>query len=162
MNNQNANTNLQDCSLELIKLQQIIDVFGQSHSIVPFLTNYAVIKCCGTIEYCFKIIVSDFHNTLPIQARNYIETNFLNSSMNPSKENICKSLKQFDPQWNIDFKARLNLEVDKSRIEASLSSLNEARNVFAHGGNPAVSYASVVTYFNDSKKIIEILDDIIQ
>jgi RiboL-PSP-HEPN len=161
MNNQFALTSLNDCNVELAKLQQIIDVFGQSHSIVPFLTNYAVIKCCGTIENCFKIIISDFHNALPIQAKNYIESTFLYSSMNPSKANICKSLSKFDEQWNSDFKSKLAIEPDKSRIESSLGSLNEARNAFAHGGNPGVSFASVVMYFNDSRRIIEILDEVI-
>ncbi|MBK9554688.1 MAG: hypothetical protein IPO47_02445 [Bacteroidetes bacterium] len=140
MNNQTALQSLNDCSIELDKLQKIIEVFGQSHSIVPFLSNYAVIKCCGTIENCFKIIISDFHNSLPPQAKNYIENTFLYSSMNPSKENICKSLKKFDKQWNINFKAKLASEIDTNRIESSLSSLNEARNTFAHGSNPGVSF----------------------
>ena len=161
MNNQTALTNLNDCSSELVKLQKIIDVFGQSHTIVPFLTNYAVIKCCGSIENCFKIIISDFHNALPIQAKNYIENTFLYSSMNPSKDNICKSLKKFDVQWNNNFKAKLALEVNQARLETSLTSLNDARNAFAHGGNPGVSFSSVVAYFGDAKRIIEILDEVI-
>ncbi len=161
MNNQTALQSLNDCSIELDKLQKIIEVFGQSHSIVPFLSNYAVIKCCGTIENCFKIIISDFHNSLPPQAKSYIENSFLYSSMNPSKENICKSLKKFDKQWNINFKAKLASEIDTNRIESSLSSLNEARNTFAHGSNPGVSFASVVTYFNDSRRVIEILDEVV-
>ncbi|MBS1689066.1 MAG: hypothetical protein JSS96_10105 [Bacteroidetes bacterium] len=162
MNNLTADSSLNDCAQELDKMQKIIDVMGQANPIVPFLTNYAIIKCCGTIEYCFKVIISDFHNSLPRQAKNYIQNNFSNSSMNPSKANICKSLRQFDEKWNDDFKAKLNSEPDKSRIEASLSSLNDARNMFAHGGNPAVSYSSVVAYFNDSKRIIEMLDDIVK
>ena len=81
--------------------------------------------------------------------------------MNPSKENICKSLKKFDKQWNINFKAKLASEIDTNRIESSLSSLNEARNTFAHGSNPGVSFASVVTYFNDSRRVIEILDEVV-
>lgn len=161
MNNQTALNSLNDCSTELIKLEQIIEVFGQSHSIVPFLTNYAIIKCCGTIENCFKIIISDFHNTLPPQAKNYIEKTFLYSSMNPSKENICKSLIKFDEQWNRNFKSKLSDEPNKSRIETSLNSLNEARNAFAHGGNPSISFPSVVAYFNDSKRVIEILDEVV-
>lgn len=161
MNNQTALTSLNDCSAELEKLQQIIDVFGQSHSIVPFLTNYAVIKCCGTIEYCFKIIISDFHNSLPPQAKNYIENTFLYGSLNPSKHNICKSLIKFDEQWNYNFKSKLSIELNKSRIESSLSSLNEARNAFAHGSNPGVSFSSVVAYFTDAKRVIEILDEVV-
>lgn len=161
MNNLTAEVSLNDCSAELLKIQQGIDFLHQSHSMVPFLTNYAVIKCCGTIEYCFKTIISDFHSTSSNQAKNYIENTFLNSSMNPSKDNICKSLKQFDDQWLASFKNLLNLEPNKSRIDSSLSSLNQARNSFAHGSNPAISFASLVTYFQDARKIIEILDQVV-
>ena len=162
MNNTTALTSLDNCSNELQKIQLGIDFLHQSHSMVPFLTNYAVIRCCGTIEYCFKIIISDFHNSLPSQAKNYIESTFLNSSMNPSKENICKSLKKFDDQWLMDFKNKLNMEADKSRIESSLSSLNDARNLFAHGGSPSISFSSVSTYYNDARRIIEILDEVVR
>jgi hypothetical protein len=162
MNNLGAKQNIDNCSLEMEEIQKIIDVFGQSHSIVPYLTHYAIIKCCGTIENTFKAILTDFHNTLPIQAKNYIETSFTNSSMNPSKENICKSLKRFDENWNIEFKQKLDLELHKSQIDSSLKSLNDARNEFAHGGYPRVSFGSVKTYFNDSKRIIEIIDDVVK
>jgi len=161
MNNRTASSKLADCSTELTQLQLIIQVMGQSNPIVPFLTNYAIMKCCGTIESCFKIIITDFHSTLPSQARNYIENTFLNSSMNPSKENICSSLKKFDPSWNTSFKNKLSLEIDKARIEGSLSSLNDARNAFAHGSSASISFASVITYFNDSKRVIELLDEVI-
>lgn len=162
MNNSTVEQSLIDCSEELNNIQKVIDVFGQSHSIVPFLTNYAVIKCCGTIENSFKSIIADFHNTLPKQAKKYIDSTFTNSSMNPSKENICKSLNKFDENWNDLFKDRLTKETNGSRIESSLKSLNNARNEFAHGGHPKVSFSSIRTYFNDSQKVIEILDDIIK
>lgn len=162
MNNLEVKQCIDDCSQEMDEIQKIIDVFGQSHSIVPYLTNYAIIKCCGTIENTFKAILSDFHNTLPVQAKNYIETTFTNSSMNPSKDNICKCLKRFDENWNIEFKFKLDLQPNKSQIESSLKSLNEARNEFAHGGYPRVSFGSVRTYFNDSKIIIEIIDDVVK
>jgi hypothetical protein len=162
MNNLGAKQSIDNCILEIDEIQKIIDVFGQSHSIVPYLTNYAIIKCCGTIENTFKSILSDFHNTLPIQAKNYIEITFTNSSMNPTKDNICKSLKRFDENWNTEFKQKLDLEPNKSQIDSSLKSLNDARNEFAHGGYPKVSFGSVKTYFNDSKRIIEIIDDVVK
>lgn len=162
MNNQSVLQKLNDCSTELMKIQESINFVGQSHSIVPFLTNYAIVKCCGTIENSFKTIITDFHNSLPQQAKNYIEETFYKSSMNPSKDNIHRSLEKFDPNWNLDFKNKLNSEANKARLESSLKSLNDARNEFAHGGRPTVSFQSILLYFNDSKRIIEILDDIVQ
>jgi hypothetical protein len=162
MNNITVSQNLNDCSLELQKIQESINFVGQSHSIVPFLTNYAIIKCCGTIENSFKTIITDFHNALPQQAKNYIEETFSKSSMNPSKDNIQKSLEKFDPNWNAQFKFRLLQEPNKTRIEDSLRSLNSARNQFAHGGRPVVSFNNIVLYFNDAKRIIELIDEIIR
>lgn len=161
MNNQTVLQNLTDCTNELQKIQESINFVGQSHSIVPFLTNYAVIKCCGTIENSFKTIITDFHSTSTTQAKNYIIETFYNSSMNPNQSNIRNSLKRFDLNWDIQFIGKLNLETNKSRIESSLKSLNEARNQFAHGGSPAVSFNNIVTYFNDAKRIIEILDEVV-
>lgn len=161
MNNQTVLQNLTDCTNELQKIQESINFVGQSHSIVPFLTNYAVIKCCGTIENSFKTIITDFHSTSTLQAKNYIVETFYNSSMNPNQSNIRNSLKRFDLNWDIQFIGKLNLEINKSRIESSLKSLNEARNQFAHGGSPAVSFNNIVTYFNDAKRIIEILDEVV-
>jgi hypothetical protein len=152
---------MNDCFNELQKIQESINFVGQTHSIVPFLTNYAVIKCCGTIENSFKTIITDFHNTLPQHAKNYIEETFYKSSMNPSKDNIHKSLEKFNPNWNSAFKQKLSQEPYKSRIESSLKSLNEARNEFAHGGRPAVSFHSIQLYFKDAKRIIEILDEVV-
>lgn len=162
MNNLTVKQSISECTQELDDIQKIIDVFGQNHSIVPFLTNYAVIKCCGTIENSFKAIIGDFHNSLPKQAKNYIDITFTNSSLNPSKDNICRSLNRFDEDWNIQFKKKLNDDSNKSRIDSSLKSLNDARNEFAHGGHPKVSFLGIKTYFEDSQRIIEILDEIIK
>lgn len=161
MNNLTALASLDDCSAELVRINHVVVAFGSAHDVVPFLTNYAIIKCCGTIEFCFKLIISDFHNTLPTQAKSYIESTFTNSSMNPTKENICKSLKQFDITWNDQFKALIAADIDSARLESSLKSLNAARNAFAHGTNPGVSFNSALDYFRDSRKIIEFLDSVI-
>lgn len=161
MNNLTALASLDDCAAELVRVNHVIVAFGAAHDVVPFLTNYAIIKCCGTIEYCFKLIISDFHNALPPQARNYIESTFTNSSMNPTKENICKSLKQFDTAWNDQFKALIAADPDSARLETSLKSLNAARNAFAHGSNPGVSFNSASDYFADSRRIIEFLDSVV-
>ena len=93
MNNLSVKQKIDDCIAEIRKIEAIINVFGQNHEIVPFLTHYMVIKCCGTIENSFKAIISDYHSSTPIQARNYIEQTFTNSSLNPSKVDFLPSLK---------------------------------------------------------------------
>lgn len=151
-----------DCESDLAKIELIINALGQTNNTVPYLTKYAVIKACGTIEQCFKAIVCDYQIAQhPLPVKNYINETFRNSSMNPSYENICKSLKKFDDNWNQQFKDGVNGNVDSARLKNSLQSLNNSRNTFAHGGSPNVTFADIQMYYADCKVIMEILDAIL-
>gem|GEM_PF-4203803 len=46
MTNSDAQQQLDQCEAELDEIQKIIDELKQTHSIAPYLTNYAIIKCC--------------------------------------------------------------------------------------------------------------------
>lgn len=162
MNNSSATEVIAGCNLELEKIHNIIQGLGSTSHPVPYLTKYAIIKACGTIEYCFKTILADtYADGQSQQIKNYIDNTFRNSSMNPSMDKINRVLKQFDEEWNIKFKTELNLLEHKERIIDSLKSLNQARNTFAHGGNPTASFENIRSYFTDSIKVIEILDRIV-
>ena len=162
MNNLTAKEKIDQCNEELDKIKHIIVGIGRTSHPVPFLTKYAIIKSCGTIETCFKTILSDYKiEEQNDKVKNFIDAKFRNSSINPSKDNIHKALKLFDEQWNNKFKDEIKNLDDKNKIFDSLQSLNEARNTFAHGGNPSSSFDNVVEYFKDAVTIIEILDRIV-
>ena len=162
MNNSSAREVIEGCNIELEKIHHIIQGIGSTSHPVPYLTKYAIIKACGAIEYCFKTILSDTCSNIQTpQIRNFIDNTFRNSSMNPNRDNISRTLRQFDEEWNNRFKNKVNELEHKDRILDSLKSLNDARNTFAHGGNPSSSFDNVCNYFNDSLKIIEIIDEIV-
>ena len=159
MNNTTAKEKIEQCLEELEKIKHIIIAIGRTSHPVPFLTKYAIVKSCGTIEICFKSILSDYRiGEQNDKVKSFINAKFRNSSINPSKTNIHTSLKLFDEEWNKQFKEEIEKLTNKHNILDSLKSLNEARNAFAHGGNPSSSFDSVVEYFKDSIKIIEIID----
>lgn len=162
MNNVNAVSLIENCERELLRIQGVKETFGSTNHAMELLTKYSVIKCCGTIEQCFKTIIFDKveANAVP-QARNFIETKFRKSSMNPSLRNINTTLKQFDDNWNTEFKEKLNSLQNKNQLKGSLMSLNENRNKFAHGGSTTVTFDQVTTYFRDSCSVINILDEVI-
>lgn len=162
MNNTTAKLYIDDCNDELAKIDLIIQAFGQFNNAVPYLTKYAIIKACGTIEQCFKTIIADHssHGQSP-QVKNYIDETIRKSSMNPSYDNICATLKKFDGAWVNAFKQAINAHPDKSQIDTSLKSLNEERNKFAHGGQPTASFINVKAYFSHAISLITILDTII-
>lgn len=160
MNNQRATDLIDDCKTDLERIAILIDVLGSTNRAVPFLTKYAIIKVCGTLEQCFKTIICDYaSNNQNQQVRNFIEISFRESSINPSLEKIHESLKKFDVTWRDSFKSSLTAHADKERISDSIKSLNNARNVFAHGGNPQTTFNDVENYFEDAKIIIQYIDD---
>jgi hypothetical protein len=163
MNNATADTLIEECKNDLNRIERIIEVLTSTNPAVPFLTRYAIIKTCGTLEQCFKIIISDCcilnQNA---QVTKYIDITFRESSMNPNLDNIFKSLSKFDDTWHRDFKQALNAHADKVRIKQSIASLNNARNEFAHGGNPTTTFSDVRRYFDDAEILTTILDEVVR
>ena len=160
MNNQEAQNSIDKCLEELQRIYHLIEGHGTS-SIVPFLTNYSIVRACGTIEFCFKTVISDSLSGHSTQIANYIDNTIRNSSMNPSKDNICRTLKKFDEEWNTEFKNQLRNHEHSTRLNSSIDSLNSLRNSFAHGDPLSSSFDDIRNYFNDSVIMIEILDEIV-
>lgn len=161
MNNENALASIYVCQAELQRIFHLIEGLGHMSPVVPFLTNYSIVRACGTVEYCFKTIISDLHAGHSTQVQNYVDNTIRNSSMNPSRENICKTLKRFDEEWNTNFKNKLNAHEHSARIKSSIDSLNTARNSFAHGETPSSSFENIKNYFEDSIIILKLLDEVV-
>lgn len=162
MNNKNAEKYIQDCRDDLKNVDNIIQALGPFSNIVPYLSKYSIIMACGTIENSYKTIVADFGDHLQTsQVKNFIAAKIRNSSSNPSLDNICRTLKEFDGAWKASFKTKLDGSPDASRLKSSLQSLVDARNDFAHGGSPTISFGDICNYFNDAVKIVEILDAVV-
>jgi hypothetical protein len=161
MNNLSAQTSIESCIEELERINTLIEnLLGHTSPIIPYLTKYAIVRACGTIEYCFKTIIADLHIGTP-QVMNYIDNTIRSSSMNPNISNICNTLKKFDENWNISFTKKIRSHEHPQRLRDSIESLNSARNSFAHGGTPTSSFENVRNYFNDTIIIIKMLDEVV-
>jgi len=144
---------------EFYKIQCIIDGMGSMSHPVPYLTRYSIIRACGTIEYGYKTIISDLNSDgQSDQIKTFIDKQFRNSSMNPSFDNILKSLRCFDEAWATTFKDEVASLEHSTRIKGSLKSLNQARNAFAHGGSPSITFTNVKSYFSDCVKVLESIE----
>lgn len=160
MNNINAQISIDDCISELQRIYHLIEGLGTT-PVVPFLTNYSIIKACGTIELSFKTIISDLHVHHSPQIKNYVESTIRKNPMNPSRDKICELLKKFDDEWNRKFKEKLKGHEHSTRLISSIDSLNNARNSFAHGRTPSSSFENIKKYFEDCVIIIEMLDEVV-
>lgn len=162
MNNNDVLLVLDECQADLDKVMGIIDSLGQTSNIVPYLTKYAIIKACGTIEVAWKGIIADHcSKRSKKQVKTFIDFKVRDSSRNPSYSNICALLQEFDGDWKESFKQTLDAHSDKSEALTSLSSLVDARNDFAHGGNPTLTIHDVIKYYRYSRIVIEIVDSIV-
>lgn len=159
MNNVEVQRLLDDCSDELAQVNGLISGLGIASNVVPYLTKYAIIRACGSIEQAFKAILCDHcSKRSKKQIKRFLGRRVRESSVNPSYENICRLLKDFDEDWHSNFKSDINASPDKTVLMTSLTSLVDARNDFAHGGSPSSSINDVITYFHHSRAIIEALD----
>lgn len=161
MNNLEASIALKSCLEEFDAISKLIEGLGHTSKPIPYLTKYALIKACGTIEFCFKTIIADIHRNQTKQIKNFIDKNIRMSSMNPSKSNICKTLSLFDDAWNREFKEKLKEHSNVKRIEDSLDSLNNSRNTFAHGGSITLTFDTIKTYLIDAIEVVKILDSVV-
>jgi hypothetical protein len=162
MNNTEVETRLDECSADLNQVSIIVTGLGATSSVVPYLTKYAIIRACGTIEQTTKTIVADYcSKRSKKQVKQFITKKVRESSTNPSYSNICKLLEDFDTDWRCNYKIYVEEHPEKSRLLDSLQSLIDARNDFAHGGNPSATIADVLQYFSDSRCLIETLDRVI-
>lgn len=163
MNNTNVLRLIDNCQDELNNVKLIIDGLGFSSNIVPYLNKYSVIKACGIVEVSYKSLMADYcDKRSKSQVKSFLKKYVRENSKNPSYKNICTLLKEFDKEWNAEFKRRINIHPDKTKIMTSIESLVDARNEFAHGGNPTLTVSDVITYFSDFRIVIEIIDDIVK
>ncbi|MHC1731334.1 MAG: HEPN domain-containing protein [Bacteroidales bacterium] len=162
MNNNDVQKLLDDCDSELTHINSFIATLGPGNLIVPYMNKYAVIKSCGTIEISFKTLIADFCNRRSkIQIKAFINKKVRESSANPTLERIIQMLKEFDETWGDSLRTQLQTLPNYLSIQTSIKSLVDARNDFAHGGNPSIAFNDVRTYFTESKNIIVTLDQII-
>ena len=162
MNNTDVQSILDECQADLDQVKTIVDGLGIGSNIVPYLSRYSIIRACGAIETSFKSIIADFCSyRSKKQVKTFIDSRVRGISSNPSYSNICKLLKAFDNDWHSQFKIQIDAHPRKGNLMTSLQSLVDARNDFAHGGHPSLSLSDLITYFADSREVIEVLDRII-
>ena len=78
MNNSDVQLLLDECDSDFQRIDQIIYVLTNTNPAVPFLTKYAVIKACGTLEQAFKVIISDFSCVgQSLQVKNFIDISLI-------------------------------------------------------------------------------------
>ncbi len=147
---------LDDCSDELEKIKTRINK-DQFDDMVRFLQRYAIIKACGTIEYVVKNMIADHVDAgSSAELQNYISIRVRDSSTNPTTGNISNLLGEFSStKWKKIFDDSLASHAEE---KASLNSLVQLRNDFAHGKSPTIGILNIIKYFNHARTIVSLVE----
>lgn len=161
MNNMDAKQTLNNCLEELQSIQGLMNGLGENSLPFHYLKEYSVIRASGSIESSFKTIIADkVDNGSHYQLKNFIKRKIRNSSSNPRYEVIVSMLSEFDIRWRNRFNEKLAL-ADRPRLTTALKRLVDARNSFAHGGDPDLQIDETILCFKDGIQVMELLDDVV-
>jgi hypothetical protein len=163
MTNSDAASLIDTCDIELLDVKQKINSLNVLDDTRKYLTKYALMKCCGTIEQAFKIVLyEEISNGAHPRLSQYLEGLIRKSSMNPSLDNMKKSLKWFDDRWKCCFTESITEHPDSSQLKSSMDSLNGLRNTFAHGNEIQASISMVEDYYSSAKIVLDLFEQAVK
>lgn len=160
-------TDLQDlideCTIELNDIEGRLDNLPALDKERLYLTQYALIKSCGTVEFVYRSIVADyFDKSSLVQIHTYIDNTVRSGSMSATYDNMNKLLKKFDSNWANTFKNSVQSHPNAQRLISSSNSLVNNRHLFAHGKPPTATFLDIKNYYFDVLQLVNILDSIVQ
>lgn len=154
---------IQECTEELNDISSKISKLPPFDKEKIYLTNYALIKACGTGEYVYRSIVADFFNQSPLrQIHTYIDKTVRSGSMSVTYDNMSKLLGSFDDNWQKTFMNLVKARGDKQKLIDSAKSLVNNRHSFAHGKAPTASFNDIFQYYKDILELIYMLDAVVK
>ena len=153
---------LKDCENELNDIDARIQKLPPMDKGRSYLTNYALIKASGTLEYVYRSIIADYFIPLKdMRINNYLDKSIRSSPNSASYDNMSKLLKQFDKTWADNFRDTIQKRADSNKIISSSNSLVINRHSFAHGKAITASFLDIRGYYTDVVEMIKILDQVV-
>jgi hypothetical protein len=126
-------------------------------------SKYLCILVSGYIEESLRLLLETYAKK---RASPYIQ-NFVSQEIqgitNCKTKKIEDILCKFNPAWKDDFGSQIAVKgrsIDE--IKNSIDSIVDNRHAIAHGRNRGINYATVFNYYNNVKKAVEVLEDIIK
>lgn len=119
------------------------------------LAYYLCISISGFLENCVREVFLDYSSTRTKgHTKTYVASK-LQKFPNPTFENICGLAKEFNDQWNTDFKAQIS-----PQIRDSLRTVNINRNNIVHGGSSTITLRQLTTHYNDIVQLVDNLEQV--
>lgn len=154
---------IDECTTELNDIFVKINAMPPLDKTRSYLTKYALIKSCGTIEFVYRSLVADYFDQSNLsQVPTYIEKTVREGSMSAKYDNMSGLLGKFDDAWKRDFRNAVANHPDGQRIISSSNSLVTNRHQFAHGKTPTATFNDIKQYYIDTLELIRIMDSVVR
>lgn len=133
------------------ELQKTLDVDSE---VVSHFTSYLCVRTSGYVESSVKIILREYVTSKTSDPRlvNLVDAR-LKRTMNPRKGAILNLTREFGKDWRDNLKGEIEGELVKS-----LEDIVDKRNDIAHGKDVDLSLNDLKRYFEDAKRVVEIID----
>ena len=136
-------------------IKDIDSISPKSPKIESYLAKFLVVYISGIYEEAIETVINEsFNKFSSSQLSKFIEKHFSNTFRNPNISTLLGILVSFDNSWKDQIKT-LPL---KNR--EAFDSIYTNKNSIAHGQTCTITYAEVKQYFQDSKRVIEEIDDV--
>ena len=121
-----------------------------------YLAKYLVVFISGVYEEAIETIMNGKVEELKSKRINkYIASTIHYNFQNPDINKIVKLLNAFDDEWGRRIKQMPDVN------KAALGNIVTRKNDIAHGNSFDVTLRAVIKWYEDSRKIIEKIDEIV-
>jgi len=121
-----------------------------------YLAKFLVVFISGIFEEAIETIINEKISTLhSLEVSKFVESSVEFTFRNPRIANVTQLLKKFNDSWG----ATIIQMPDNSKI--ALNNIVENKDGLAHGGGCNVTLSEVYQYYQDSRLIIEKIDEIV-
>ena len=129
----------------------------KDEEIQAHFARYLCIKASGLLENYIKSQIGDYVGACSSQPTAKYVRNKMKTFTNVDCDKLVTFLESFSSDWTTAFLARMNDE-----LKSSLNSLISNRNNIAHGNTDSITFNKIKQYYDDTKKVIDILDQVIK
>ena len=121
-----------------------------------YLAKYLVVFISGVYEEAIETIMNEKVGELKSKRINkYIASTMHYNFQNPDINKIVKLLDAFDDEWGRRIKQMPDVN------KAALGNIVTRKNDIAHGNSFDVTLRAIIKWYEDSRKIIEKIDEIV-
>lgn len=131
----------------------MVDTLPRDAEVLAHYSKYLCVLCSGFIEIAVRSILSDYAKRTASTTSDYVSAQ-LDRFQNPKSEAIAQLIGTFDKSWESVFRQRI-----EGAPFDSVNSIVDNRNKIAHGENVGISFHTLKGYFENAKKVIELIDE---